>query len=82
MNLSFEFYGELIPLAGGERYTFRVAGMPATVAEALALLVDHCPALQPRLSRCAVVHDTEVLLRSDPLPDSGHLVLLPPVAGG
>lgn len=83
MNLSFEFYGELIPLlAGNERLTLNASRPPATVADALVLLADHWPALQPRLDRCAVVCGTEVLLRSDPVPTSGQLALLPPVAGG
>ena len=46
MNLSFEFYGELIPLlAGNERLTLNASPPPATVADALVLLVDHWPAL-------------------------------------
>ncbi|MFA5676826.1 MAG: hypothetical protein WC953_00260 [Pseudomonas sp.] len=83
MKLSFEFYGELIPLsAGHERLTLMVSSAPATVADALLLLAEHLPALQSGLDRCAVVDDTDILLRSDPVPESGHLVLLPPVAGG
>ncbi|MCE7521634.1 MULTISPECIES: MoaD/ThiS family protein [Alloalcanivorax] len=82
MNLSFELYGELIPLAGGEHITLATETAPATVAEALLVLADQCPALQPRLDQCAAVRDTDILLRSDPLPENGHLVLLPPVAGG
>lgn len=82
MILSFDVYGELIPLALGERLTLIVPSAPATVAEALALLGSQYPALQPRLGHCAVVCDTEVLLRTAPLPASGQLALLPPVAGG
>lgn len=82
MILSFEFYGELIPLAEGERITLSASLAPATVADALALLASHYPVLHRRLHQCAVVCDTDVLLRSDPMPKNGHLVLLPPVAGG
>lgn len=82
MILHFDLYGELEPLGEGGRIALPLEHRPATVAEALALLAEHCPSLQPQLGRCAVVWDTEVLLRSAPLPATDRLALLPPVAGG
>lgn len=82
MIRSFEIYGELIPLAQGNQLTLTLSTEPATVAEALTLLGRQYPALQSRLSHCAVVCGTDVLLRTSPLPMTGQLALLPPVAGG
>lgn len=75
-----EMLGVLRQLAGAPMVI--VEGEPATVAEALELLLRAQPGLRAQIERCAVALGDRMLRRTDTLPPDATLALLPPVAGG
>lgn len=80
-SVAFEFYGVLRRLAGSSTWRMTIAA-GSTVADALALLARHQPALAPELPRCACAVGDAIVPRTRVLSAGEHMALLPPVSGG
>jgi molybdopterin converting factor small subunit len=82
MEVIFELYGVLEHLAGGQERRLTLADTTSSVSAALQALAADAPQIEAHLQHCACAADGQVIRRSEPLPTSGRIALLPPVGGG
>lgn len=81
MTVVVRFFALSRDLAGTAQATL-VLPDRATVADAMAELVQRHPALGPHVNRLAVAVNLEYVDRSRTLRDGEELALIPPVSGG
>ena len=80
-SITFEFHGRLLRSAGSSERRVAV-NAPLSLADALNVLVQELPQLEPELARCACALGDRLLLRREALAGGERIALLPPVAGG
>lgn len=85
MKINVQFFGALRGLADGDTLCLELHG--STIADARSALMafadTHWPASKAALlPSCAFASNTSLLRDAMPLPEDGHLVVLPPVNGG
>lgn len=81
MQITLQCYGQLQALSGAFEHPMEIADR-ATVAEALAVFTEQCPAITNALPRAACAVGDEIVRRQAVLAENTTLVLLPPVGGG
>lgn len=81
-SVMFELVAALERQAGCHRLQVQVAGVGATVGDALLLLQHEYPELAGAIERCACAVGDAIVPRLTPLPQHAAIVLLPPVSGG
>lgn len=82
MQITFEFWGALRRVAGGDERTLALPAGASSIGDALDALAAVMPALGDQLDSTAVAMGDRLLLRTEALEDGMRLALLPPVAGG
>ena len=81
MQIQVVFYGGLKERCGRRTASVELEA-PASVRDALEVLVETFPPLSGRLERIALAVDDELVDADRPLEDGDELCLLPPVSGG
>ncbi|MBP7369945.1 MAG: thiamine biosynthesis protein ThiS [Arenimonas sp.] len=85
MEIDMQLFGALRGLADGDVLRIQVNG--TSIADARAAVATFAEAHWPAskvalLPSCAFASSTSLLRDAMPLPEDGHLVILPPVNGG
>lgn len=81
MQIQVLFYGGLKERCGGRAASVDLEA-PASVRDALGVLVEAYPQLEGRLDRIALAVGDELVDADRQLEDGDELCLLPPVSGG
>jgi molybdopterin converting factor subunit 1 len=81
MRCTVLFFAQARDLAGVEKAILDLPE-PATVDDAMRLLIDRLPSLAPLCARLAVAVDEHYAGLGNPLHEGCTIALIPPVSGG